>query len=90
MAENEYFMQALSNMSASFAYVEAIRHLYNLGLSDKEIQKELTYPLSLEKIQTVVKQIEKESQKPESQYTYEQRTDAYGRKSFVRVKKENM
>lgn len=88
MAENRHFQEALANFTADFAYVGAVKHLYDLGYSAENIQKELAYPVSLEKIQRVVDEYEASKHSPQSQYEFVQDTDSLGRKSFRRVKKE--
>ena len=88
MEENKYIKEALSKMARAGAYENAVRHRYDLGLSLQEIQNNLTYPVSMEKIQHVIEEIEHEKQEPNSEYEYIQKTDEYGRKSFVRVLKE--
>lgn len=86
--ENFYFYNALSSFTADVAYVGAVRHLYDAGLGADEIQKRLTYPLSKEKIEKVIKEYETEKSKSASAYEFVQETDGYGRKSFRRIKRD--
>lgn len=86
--ENQYFKQALGNMVASVAYVDAVRHLYDIGYSVPEIQKNLSFPASIEQIEKTIADYEAEKKNPESQFEYVQRMDEYGRRSFVKVRKE--
>lgn len=39
MSENIYFQRALAKMTAGAAYVDAVRHMYDSGMSAEEIQK---------------------------------------------------
>ena len=63
MDENEdksIFNRALHNFTFDVAARGGIRHLYNLGLSAAEIQKELSYPLPIERIEKEIAEYEKE------------------------------
>lgn len=86
--ENRYFNEALASMTAGLAYVDAVKHMYNEGYSVAEIQKNLTYSVSVEKIEKVIAECEEAMKKQGSDYEYVQTVNEYGRKSFVRVKKE--
>lgn len=85
--ENKYFQAALENFAADVAYVKSIRHLYDLGLSVKEIQKQCTYPISIGKIEAVIEKYEKEKNSTQGCVTFVQDVDKYGRKSFRAVRK---
>lgn len=85
MSEQPYFKQALTSMSAGAAYEDAVRHLYDRGLSEEEIGKNLTYPASAGQIHDVIVRYEAEKNSPDADFVYEQHTDAYGRKSFIKV-----
>lgn len=87
MADNKYFQKALASMVEGAAYVDAIRHLHDAGLSIDAIKKQVNYPVSVEKIEQVIKDYEEEKASPESEYEFIQKTDAYGRRSFIKVKK---
>lgn len=87
--ENQYFNKALASMTAGAAYVDAVKHLYKQGYSSSEIQKNLTYPVSIEKIEKVIRDYEKEQTSDEPAYEYVQTTNEYGRTSFIRVPKNN-
>lgn len=89
MEAGKYFMEALASMAANVAYVDAVRHLYDLGMKPEEIQKNVTYPVSIEKIEKVIQKYEEEKASPDGEYQYVQYTDEYGRKNFIRVKKDN-
>ena len=86
--ENTYFQQALSAMVTNYAYGDAVRHLYDSGLSAEEIYKKIDYPVSLEKIKKVIKDYEKKKSSDEFEYEYVAKQDKYGRKSFIKVKKQ--
>ncbi|MCR4585691.1 MAG: hypothetical protein K5686_08195 [Lachnospiraceae bacterium] len=58
--ENSNFNRALRNFTFDVAVGGGIRHLYKLGLSAEEIQKELAYPLPLDRIEREIAAIEKE------------------------------
>lgn len=85
--ENKYFKQALASMTASVAYIDAVRHLYDKGYSVSEIKRNLSYPASEEQIEKAIDDYKNELANGENQYEFVQKTDEYGRKSFVRVKK---
>lgn len=87
MDKNKAFSEALSNFTSDVAYRKAIEHLHELGLSVPEIEKRLDYPVSQQKIAEVVERCEREKNSPEAQYEFVQDVDAFGRKSFRRVKK---
>lgn len=87
MEEGKYFKKALANMTANAAYVNAIRHLYDLKLNPQQIQSKLTYPVSIEKIEKVISEYEAEKASPASDYEYVQYSDEYGRKRFIRRRK---
>lgn len=85
--ENKYFQQALSSMAANAAYGDAIRHLYDCGLSVAEIHKNLDFPASIETIESVIHDYEIKKASKEADYEYIQQEDSLGRRSFIRVKK---
>ena len=87
--DNKYFGQALSSMVNNYAYGDAVRHLYDNGLSAEEIYKKLDYPVSLEKIRKVISDYEKKKASDDFGYEYVTRYDQYGRKSFIKVKKND-
>ena len=89
MEENTYFQKALANFTAEFAYVGAVKHLHDLGLAPEEIQKQLSYPVSLEQISRVIQEYEKEKANPEASVRFVQDTDQFGRKSFRMVRKDD-
>ena len=88
MAENTCFQKALANFTAEFAYVGAVKHLHDLGLPPEKIREQLSYPVSLEKIQQVIQEYEKEKANPEAAVCFVRDTDPFGRKSFRMVKKD--
>lgn len=85
--ENKYFNEALSSMVADFAYSKAVRHMYDNGYSAEEIHDRLDYPVSVEKIEQVIKDYEASKTGDESNFEYIQKTDEFGRRSFIRVDK---
>ncbi len=88
MENNGYFKKALSAFTADTAYVAAIRHLYDTGMDALQIEKHLTFPVSRERIEQVIRDYEEEQKHSDEGYTYVQETNPYGRRSFRRVKKE--
>lgn len=82
-----YFKQALHSMVSNVAYGDAVRHLYGSGLSVEEIQKKLDFPTSIANIETVIREYEKKKASGELEYEYVQQQDGFGRKSFIKVKK---
>lgn len=85
--DNKYFQEALSNMVAKAAYIDAVRHMYDSGYSAEEIHKQLAYPTSIEKIEKAIQDYETEKASPDSEYEFIQQTDELGRRSFIKVKK---
>ncbi|MCF0131780.1 MAG: hypothetical protein HUJ71_08610 [Pseudobutyrivibrio sp.] len=83
--DEKIFQEALSNFTADVAYVKAVRHLHDLGLPPEEIQKECTYPVSVDKILKAIEDYEKEKCSTNGKAKYVQDTDAYGKKSLRRV-----
>lgn len=88
MSENIYFQKALASMTAGVAYVDAVRHMYDSGMAAEEIQKNLSYPVSIEKVERAICDYEMEKNNPEAQYKYIEKVNAYGKRSFVRVKEK--
>ncbi|MBR6256282.1 MAG: hypothetical protein IKR23_02795 [Lachnospiraceae bacterium] len=88
--ENNVFNNALSNMSFEMAARGAIRHLYDSGYSIKEIADRLTYPLPVSRIEKEISDYEKEKSSPDAEYEYIRTTDAYGRSSYKRVRKDSL
>lgn len=84
----KYFQKALSSMVTDVAYGGAVRHLYDKGLSVTEIQKNLDYPVSIEKIETIIRDYETQKATGDSEYEYVQKQDSFGKRSFIRVKKQ--
>ena len=68
----------------------AIRHLYDSGYSIKEIADRLTYPLPVSRIEKEISDYEKEKSSPDAEYAYIRTTDAYGRSSYKRVRKDSL
>ncbi len=87
MEENKYFQEALAGMVAKEAYVDAVRHMHNLGMTPKEIKTKLSYPVSLERIKKVISDYEEEKNGPDAEYEFVQKTNRYGQTSFIKVKK---
>ncbi len=85
MSENKFFQESLSNVISESAYAGAVRHLYELGYPPQRIQQEILYPVSLEKINRIIEEYERDKSSPKAEYKYVQDTDALGRKSFRRV-----
>lgn len=86
--ENKYFAEALANFTSEVAYKKAVLHLHELGYSVPEIEKQLDYPVSQQKIADVIEKFEKEKNSSEARYTYVQDVNSFGRKSFRRVELE--
>lgn len=77
-------------MSFEMAARGAIRHLYDSGYSIKEIADRLTYPLPVSRIEKEISDYEKEKSSPDAEYEYIRTTDAYGRSSYKRVRKDSL
>lgn len=89
MAENIYFQKALARMTAGAAYVDAVRHMHDSGMTAEEIQKKLSYPVSLEKVERAISDYELEKNNPQARYKYVEKVNEYGKRSFVRVKEND-
>lgn len=90
----EYFKKALSNFTQDMANGGAIRHLWDLGYSIRQIKEQLDYPVSFEKIQEVVWNhllntgvicYDKPGNGSQEKVTYVKEYDKYGRTSFRKV-----
>lgn len=88
MSENIYFQRTLAKMTAGAAYVDAVRHMYDSGMSAEEIQKNLSYPVSIEKVERAISDYEMEKNNTQGGYKYVEKVNEYGKRSFVRVKEE--
>ncbi len=86
MEDNQYFQEALRKMTAQSAYGDAVLHLYKKGLSSEQIREQLLYPVSVQNIERIIADYERNLQ-GENQYDYVQDTDGYGRKSFRRIRR---
>jgi len=93
----KYFQNALSNFTLDVANGGAIRHLWDLGYSIREILKQLDYPSNFERVQNVVWEHllstgviclgKPETSKEQTEVSYVKEYDKYGRTSFRRVVK---
>lgn len=62
-----YFEESLQNFTRDFAYAGAIRHLSDHGYTAAQMKKEFKYPLSIEAIEKIILDYEKEkSEKKDS------------------------
>lgn len=86
MSENHYAKEAVSKLASNAAYGDAVRHLHKSGYKPEEIQELLTYPASLAQINRVIEEYENRNQS-EEEYEFIQIEDRFGRRSFVRVKR---
>lgn len=86
--ENKYFNEALASMVTKMAYGDAVRRLYDKGYSASDIEKNLDYPASVEQIEKVILDYEAKKASGDSEYEYVQKTDKWGRRSFIRVEKD--
>ncbi len=104
MSENNAFAKALHNFTMDAACSDAIRHLTDKGFMPSQIKDTLTFPAPMGHIVTVMWERLVETHKivPDENgpltpspgttgFTYEtiERRDEYGRRSFLRVKKES-
>lgn len=85
---DEYFKEALSNFMKDSANGGAIRHLYDLGKTPEEIQKELLFPADISEIEAVISNYQKEKEEPDSAYKIVKEQNKYGKTTFRKVKKE--
>ncbi|MDE7326627.1 MAG: hypothetical protein K2N63_10170 [Lachnospiraceae bacterium] len=96
MAEQEYFKKALAEFAFDAAAGDAIRHLADLGMTVAQIAAKLDYPVKEEKIgKTVwehflksgrIRREEPGNGVATEEYTYVTEYNAYGKKSFRKVK----
>lgn len=86
MSENQYFREALSNFTSEVAFAGAVRHLHDLGYSVEKIRDNLAFPASVEQIRRVIEEYE-ERRNAQEDFAFVQDVDAYGRKSYRKVKK---
>lgn len=91
----DYFKTALKDFASDVAYGDSIRHLVDIGMTVEQISRNLTYPASIEQIQSTVWKyyiqtgtilLEKpdNSSKP-TKTTYVLDHDKYGRSSYRKV-----
>lgn len=85
----EFFKQALHNFTRDSANGGAIRHLYDLGRTAQEIQKELLFPTTVAEIQKVIEEYQKEKDAPEEAYEIVKEQNKYGKTTFRKKKKSN-
>ncbi len=99
MSEN-HFAKALHNFTMSAAAGDAIKHLTDKGFTPEQVKETLTFPAPMEYIANVMwdrlvetrKVLSDEpdkAQETESGYEIVESYDSYGRKSFLRIKKES-
>lgn len=86
--EDSYFQKALSTLASNTAYGDAIRHMHDSGLTVEEIYEKLDYPVSIEKIKTVIDEYEEKKLSGETKYEYVMQQDKFGRRNFIKVKKD--
>ena len=86
--DNNYFKEALSNMVTNAAYKDAIKHMYDSGLTVDEIHNQLDYPVSVEQIKSVISDYENKRASDDVGYEYIERYDAFGKKSYIRIRKD--
>lgn len=97
--ENGIFAKALHNFTMDAAAGDAIRHLADRGYSPSQIKDSLTFPAKDEYITAVMWDhfinmrmivIPVDEKEPDTGiYELVEQRDRYGRKSFLRVKKES-
>ncbi|MDO4188177.1 MAG: hypothetical protein Q4D29_04230 [Lachnospiraceae bacterium] len=78
-----YFTDAVSNLTTQVAYKDAIRRLYDKGLSIDEIIKNCTYPVNEDIVNNVIRKYEQSKTKPKA--TYVEEYDKSGRKTFRKI-----
>ena len=89
--DKKLFHKAISNFTYDVAARGAIRHLHDLGYDSESIRKQLSYPVSLSQIEKEIEEYRNEKCEAENgtpQYEFIRETDAYGKTSFRRVKKD--
>lgn len=79
-----YFNEALSNFTTQVAYKDSICRLYDKGLSNAEIIKNCSYPVTEAMINSVIAEYLEKKEKPKSEYIVEY--NQYGQKSFRKIK----
>ncbi len=86
------FKAALGNFVYDVACKRAIRHLYDEGLSVREIASNLSYPVSADVIEREIAAYREDMervQRGEALDGYVCEVDDLGRKTYRRVKKQN-
>lgn len=84
----DFFKQALHNFTRDSANGGAIRHLYDLGRTPEEIQKELLFPATIAEIQKVIEIYQKEKDAPEEAYEIVKEQNKYGKTTFRKKRKQ--
>lgn len=84
-SQKSYFQEAVSNFTADVAYIGAVRHLYDLGLSVSQIKEQILFPVSTEKIEAVIQDYEAEKKDPKQAAHYVEDIDQFGKRSFRKV-----
>ncbi len=82
------FLGALGRMTSEAGYAPAVRHLAELGYTVEEIKEQLLYPATDEQIEAVLRESREKAESGESEYVYVKDTDAYGKPTFRRVRKD--
>lgn len=80
-----YFTDALSNFTTEVAYKDAIKRLYDKGLSIDEIKNQCLYPVTDEIINHVISDYERTKSLPKAEYVED--INKYGHKTFRKVVK---
>ena len=66
----------------------AIRHLYDLGYSAEEIQRQIDFPMDMATIKQIIDKYEERLNSPEGDYKIIKEQTKYGRITYRKVKKE--
>ena len=83
----DYFREALHKFTRDSANGGAIRHLYDLGRTPEEIQKELLFPADISEIEAVIAEYQKEKDAPEEAYEIVKEQTITGKTTFRKIKK---
>ncbi len=83
----DFFREALHMFTRDSANGGAIRHLYDLGRTPEEIQKELLFPADLSEIEAVIAAYQKEKDAPEEAYEIVKEQTKTGKVTFRKKKK---
>ena len=85
---NKYFKEALIRYMSDISYGDAVRKLADQGMNIDEIMDNISSDVSRSKVQKYLDEYNVKKQNGDLEYEYVERINEYGRKSFIKVKKD--